>query len=188
MRMRQYKDDLLASCLQLLLSLPNELVRHEFQALVPALQVYVTCVYFTNILISLPMSAYEYISSPPLSLPLSVLPSFPHSSLLIHFSLPPSSLSSFFFLFLSLTSPFLPLLSPLLFCLTHFSFLPLLLPSLQTTFKLGLSFLPLANAGLDALEAWNAELPAELLKPHFRHILPYLDDYLKTLSVAGQSQ
>lgn len=81
-------------------------------------------------------------------------------------------------------------LFPLLFffCLTHFSFLPLLLPSLQTTFKLGLSFLPLANAGLDALEAWNAELPAELLKPHFRHILPYLDDYLKTLGVAGQSQ
>jgi len=41
---------------------------------------------------------------------------------------------------------------------------------------------------LDALEAWNAELPAELLKPHFRHILPYLDDYLKTLGIAGQSQ
>ena len=38
-RMRQYKDDLLASCLQLLLSLPNELVECEFQALVPALQV-----------------------------------------------------------------------------------------------------------------------------------------------------
>ena len=164
--MRQYKDDLLASCLQLLLSLPNELVRHEFQALVPALQVYVTCVYFTNILISLPMSTYEYVS---FSLSLS---SLPHSS---------PFLSSF-------TSPFLPLLSPLLFCLTHFSLLPLLLPSLQTTFKLGLSFLPLANAGLDALEAWNAELPAELLKPHFRHILPYLDDYLKTLGVAGQSQ
>jgi len=90
-RMRQYKDDLLASCLQLLLSLPNELVRHEFQGLVPAL---------------------------------------------------------------------------------------------QTTFKLGLSYLPLANAGLDALEAWTAQLPAELLKPHFKHILPYLDDYLKTLGTA----
>ena len=38
-RMRQYKDDLLASCLQLLLSLPTELVQCEFEALVPALQV-----------------------------------------------------------------------------------------------------------------------------------------------------
>ena len=87
-------------------------------------------------------------------------------------SLPPSFLLLLILSFSSLTSPFVPHLSP----------------SLQSTFKLGLSFLPLANAGLDALEAWNAELPAELLKPHFRHILPYLDDYLKTLGVAGLSQ
>ena len=38
-RMKQYKDDLLVSCLQLLLSLPNELVKPEFPNLVPALQV-----------------------------------------------------------------------------------------------------------------------------------------------------
>ena len=38
-RMKQYKDDLLVSCLQLLLSLPNELVKPEFSNLVPALQV-----------------------------------------------------------------------------------------------------------------------------------------------------
>ena len=38
-RMKQYKDDLLASCLQLLLSLPKELVELEFEGLVPALQV-----------------------------------------------------------------------------------------------------------------------------------------------------
>jgi DNA-dependent protein kinase catalytic subunit len=37
--MKQYKDDLLASCLQLLLSLPKELVELEFEGLVPALQV-----------------------------------------------------------------------------------------------------------------------------------------------------
>ena len=37
--MKQYKDDLLVSCLQLLLSLPNELVEPEFPSLVPALQV-----------------------------------------------------------------------------------------------------------------------------------------------------
>ena len=38
-RMKQYKDDLLASCLHLLLCLPKELVEHELEALVPALQV-----------------------------------------------------------------------------------------------------------------------------------------------------
>ena len=152
--MRQYKDDLLASCLQLLLSLPNELVRHEFQALVPALQVCSTWVYSER-------HQFEDF--------------FTTIYIWIHFSFPlyPSSLphSSPFLFFSSLTSLFI-----------------LLSLSLQSTFKLGLSFLSLANAGLDALEAWNAELPAELLKPHFRHILPYLDDYLKTLGVAGLSQ
>ena len=38
-RMKQYKDELLVSCLQLLLSLPNELVELEIESLVPALQV-----------------------------------------------------------------------------------------------------------------------------------------------------
>ena len=91
-------------------------------------------------------------------------------------------------LFPSIPSPFLTPLPFLFFSSLTSLFIPLLSLSLQSTFKLGLSFLPLANAGLDALEAWNAELPAELLKPHFRHILPYLDDYLKTLGVAGLSQ
>jgi len=49
------------------------------------------------------------------------------------------------------------------------------------TFKLGLSYLPLAHAGLDALEAWNKKLPPALLHKHFQRILPYLDDYLRTL-------
>ena len=53
------------------------------------------------------------------------------------------------------------------------------------TFKLGLSYLPLANAGLDALELWSSELSPTLLHPHFKHILPYLDDYLRTLSYAA---
>ena len=173
--MRQYKDDLLASCLQLLLSLPNELVRHEFQALVPALQVYVTCVYFTT---SVYAFLYRCLHMNSCLFPLS--PSLPPS-------LPPSLLPPTFLFLSSPLSLFSLTIFPVLLSLTS-PFLPLLLPFLQTTFKLGLSFLPLANAGLDALEAWNAELPAELLKPHFRHILPYLDDYLKTLGIAGQSQ
>jgi len=39
-RMRQYKDELLSSCLQLLLSLPRQLVQVDIAALIPALQVH----------------------------------------------------------------------------------------------------------------------------------------------------
>ena len=58
-RMRQYKDDLLVSCLQLLLSLPNELVQHEFPNLVPALQVMLLCivVHMYFLLLSFPVYA-----------------------------------------------------------------------------------------------------------------------------------
>ena len=52
----------------------------------------------------------------------------------------------------------------------------------QSTFKLGLSYLPLAHAGLDALEAWNKQLPPALLHKHFSDVLPYLDDYLRTIN------
>ena len=38
-RLKQYKDDLLASCLFLVLSLPHEIVESEVMELVPALQV-----------------------------------------------------------------------------------------------------------------------------------------------------
>ena len=57
--------------------------------------------------------------------------------------------------------------------------------SIQTTFKLGLSYLPLARAGLVALQAWSSQLPASVVNPHFRRILPALDDYLKTKGIEG---
>ncbi|XP_078611931.1 DNA-dependent protein kinase catalytic subunit-like isoform X2 [Branchiostoma floridae x Branchiostoma japonicum] len=60
-----------------------------------------------------------------------------------------------------------------------------LVPALQTTFRLGLSYLPLAHAGLDALERWLMNLPRSALEPHFPHILPYLDSYLRTGADAG---
>lgn len=50
----------------------------------------------------------------------------------------------------------------------------------QLTFKLGLSYTPLAQAGLDALQKWSASLPAELLNPHLSEVLPCLDCYLKS--------
>lgn len=56
---------------------------------------------------------------------------------------------------------------------------------IQITFKLGLSYLPLAQAGLAALQAWSSQLPASVVNPHFRGILPALDDYLKTKGIEG---
>jgi DNA-dependent protein kinase catalytic subunit len=38
-RMKQYKDDLMSSCLQLVLSLPNELVLCDIDVIIPALKV-----------------------------------------------------------------------------------------------------------------------------------------------------
>jgi hypothetical protein len=37
--MKQYKDDLMSSCLQLVLSLPNELVLCDIDVIIPALKV-----------------------------------------------------------------------------------------------------------------------------------------------------
>ncbi|XP_069777633.1 DNA-dependent protein kinase catalytic subunit isoform X2 [Narcine bancroftii] len=54
------------------------------------------------------------------------------------------------------------------------------IPALQTTFKLGLSHIPLANAGLDALEDWSAHLSKQTIQPYYKEILPHLDGFLKT--------
>ena len=48
--MKQYKDELLASCLHLLLSLPRQLVQVNIAALVPALQVYYDVAMTTRII------------------------------------------------------------------------------------------------------------------------------------------
>ncbi|XP_067044034.1 DNA-dependent protein kinase catalytic subunit-like isoform X2 [Acropora muricata] len=55
-----------------------------------------------------------------------------------------------------------------------------LVPAVKLTFKLGLSYTPLAQAGLDALQKWSASLPTELLNPHLSEVLPCLDCYLKS--------
>ncbi|RUS72684.1 hypothetical protein EGW08_019554 [Elysia chlorotica] len=55
-----------------------------------------------------------------------------------------------------------------------------IVPSIQTTFIIGLSYLPLATIGLEALEQWSRLLPRSVLAPHYKHILPYLDAYLRT--------
>ena len=52
--------------------------------------------------------------------------------------------------------------------------------------KIGLSYLPLANVALDALEYWSDNLPSDVLKPHFATILPCLDNYLRTVDKGRQ--
>ncbi|KAM9553657.1 DNA-dependent protein kinase catalytic subunit [Salvelinus alpinus] len=54
------------------------------------------------------------------------------------------------------------------------------IPPLQVALKLGLSHAPLANAALDALEAWSSRIPRDTMQPYYREILPHLDGYLKT--------
>ena len=43
-RMQQYKDDLLSSCLQMVLTLPEEMVLLELDSLIPAIEVEYTYV------------------------------------------------------------------------------------------------------------------------------------------------
>ncbi|CAB4005561.1 DNA-dependent kinase catalytic subunit-like [Paramuricea clavata] len=111
-RMKQYKDDLMSSCLQLVLSLPNELVLCDIDVIIPALKVNKTDR-------AIQENSLELIEL--------------------------SSIN-------------------------------------KMAFKLGLGFLPLAEAALDALDTWTAELPSEVLHPYLREVLPQLDGYLKTAS------
>ncbi|XP_074649158.1 DNA-dependent protein kinase catalytic subunit-like [Tubulanus polymorphus] len=55
-----------------------------------------------------------------------------------------------------------------------------IVPALETAFEIGLSYLPLAAAGLDALERWSNRLPSAVMKPYYKSILPRLDCYLSS--------
>ncbi|KAI8906218.1 hypothetical protein DFJ77DRAFT_504568 [Powellomyces hirtus] len=57
-----------------------------------------------------------------------------------------------------------------------------LIDPLCTAIKLGLSFPPLADTAIEALERWVTEFPATLLRPAYKQVLPLLFDYL-TLDV-----
>ncbi|XP_022110985.1 DNA-dependent protein kinase catalytic subunit-like isoform X2 [Acanthaster planci] len=60
-----------------------------------------------------------------------------------------------------------------------------LVPALQMTFQLGLSYLPLAETGLEALERWMLHLLPDSLQPHLKVILPLLDGYLRGTITQG---
>jgi DNA-dependent protein kinase catalytic subunit len=55
----------------------------------------------------------------------------------------------------------------------------LLLPALQTAFKIGLSYLPLAEVGLGALEHWLEALPRGFVDRALPVVLPSLAEYLR---------
>ncbi|CAM5116256.1 unnamed protein product [Natator depressus] len=62
------------------------------------------------------------------------------------------------------------------------------IPALQSAFKLGLSYTPMADVGLDALEDWSARIPKHIIQPYYKDVLPLFDGYLKTTGLADESQ
>ncbi|EDV28309.1 uncharacterized protein TRIADDRAFT_20924, partial [Trichoplax adhaerens] len=56
----------------------------------------------------------------------------------------------------------------------------LIIPAIKVSMNIGLSYLPLANAAIDALERWSSDLPQNIIGPYFSDILPCFDDYLKS--------
>ena len=46
--------------------------------------------------------------------------------------------------------------------------------------------MPLAMTGIDTLEQWSRELEPSVIMPHYKHVLPYLNDYLKSSGIDGK--
>ncbi|XP_054840598.1 DNA-dependent protein kinase catalytic subunit [Eublepharis macularius] len=62
------------------------------------------------------------------------------------------------------------------------------IPALQNAFKLGLSYTPMADVALDALEDWSFHIPRRTIQPHYKDILPCLEGYLKTSTSTDEFQ
>ncbi|KAL4240201.1 hypothetical protein ACF0H5_000995 [Mactra antiquata] len=61
-----------------------------------------------------------------------------------------------------------------------------IVPAIQVTLTIGLSYLPLALIAMDALEFWSSSLPKHVMLPFYDDILPYLDNYLKTTNQGSE--
>ncbi|XP_044101560.1 DNA-dependent protein kinase catalytic subunit isoform X1 [Neovison vison] len=61
-------------------------------------------------------------------------------------------------------------------------------PALQMAFKLGLSYTPLAEVALNALEEWSLYICKHVIQPHYTDILPSLDGYLKTSALSDETK
>ncbi|XP_052761107.1 DNA-dependent protein kinase catalytic subunit-like isoform X2 [Mya arenaria] len=59
--------------------------------------------------------------------------------------------------------------------------------AIQVTLKIGLSYLPLANVAMDALEVWSRTLPYSVMEKHYPSILPCLDSFLKTTEQGAET-
>ncbi|XP_017736835.1 PREDICTED: DNA-dependent protein kinase catalytic subunit isoform X2 [Rhinopithecus bieti] len=62
------------------------------------------------------------------------------------------------------------------------------IPALQMAFKLGLSYTPLAEVGLNALEEWSIYIDRHVMQPYYKDILPCLDGYLKTSALSDETK
>ncbi|XP_063114601.1 DNA-dependent protein kinase catalytic subunit isoform X3 [Cavia porcellus] len=61
-------------------------------------------------------------------------------------------------------------------------------PALQMAFKLGLSYTPLAEVGMNALQEWSLHIRKSIIQPYYKDILPCLDGYLKTSTLSGETK
>lgn len=61
--MKQYKDDLISSCLQLVLSLPNELVLCDIDLIIPVLKVNRT-LHYQRMILKIPIRKYNTVDTP----------------------------------------------------------------------------------------------------------------------------
>ncbi|KYO26142.1 DNA-dependent protein kinase catalytic subunit isoform B [Alligator mississippiensis] len=61
-------------------------------------------------------------------------------------------------------------------------------PALQNAFKLGLSYTPMADVALSALEDWSSYIPKNIMQPYYKDVLPLLDGYLKTATSPDEFQ
>ncbi|XP_037658373.1 DNA-dependent protein kinase catalytic subunit [Choloepus didactylus] len=61
-------------------------------------------------------------------------------------------------------------------------------PALQMAFTLGLSYPPLAEVGLNALEEWSVHIRKCEIQPYYQDILPCLDGYLKTSALSDETK
>uniref|UniRef100_A0A7M4FFG4 DNA-dependent protein kinase catalytic subunit n=1 Tax=Crocodylus porosus TaxID=8502 RepID=A0A7M4FFG4_CROPO len=62
------------------------------------------------------------------------------------------------------------------------------IPALQNAFKLGLSYTPMADVALNALEDWSSHIPKNIMQPYYKDVLPLLDGYLKTATSPDEFQ
>ncbi|XP_006860145.1 PREDICTED: DNA-dependent protein kinase catalytic subunit [Chrysochloris asiatica] len=61
-------------------------------------------------------------------------------------------------------------------------------PALQMAFKLGLSYMPLAEVGLNALQEWSVNIRKYVIQPYYKDILPCLGGYLKTSTLSVETK